>query len=92
MKITVEYEAQAKRAAGVGSETVDVEVGTTVADVLKQLASAHGDPLKSILLDNAGALQPTLLLFVSDEQIDRDGSTQLSEGDSLTVMTPISGG
>ena len=92
MKIIVQYETQARRAAGVGSETVEVSEGATVAQVVRQLAASHGDPLRAILLDDAAEIQPTLLLFVSDEQIDRDGSTALSDGDSLTIMTPISGG
>lgn len=92
MQITIRYEAQAKRAAGVGSETIEVSDPCRVSDCLRQVADAHGDALKPILLNSEGEIQPTLLLFKGDEQIGKAAEAELSDGDTLTIMTPISGG
>lgn len=92
MQITIRYEAQAKRAAGVGSETIDVQTPCRVSDCIRLVADTHGDTLKPILLNAEGGIQPTLLLFRGDEQIAKGDETELSDGDTLTIMTPISGG
>ena len=92
MQITIRYEAQAKHAAGVDSETIDVDEPCRVIDCLQQIANTHADTLKSILVNAEGKIQPTLLLFREDEQISKEDDTELSDGDTLTIMTPISGG
>jgi len=92
MQITIRYEAQAKRAAGVGSETIDMQAPCRVSDCIRQVADSHGDTLKPILLNADGNIQPTLLLFRGDEQIGKGDEAELSDGDTLTIMTPISGG
>lgn len=92
MQITIRYEAQAKRAAGVGSETIEVNGPCRVSDCLRQVADAHGDTLKPILLNSDGEIHPALLLFKGDEQIGQAAEAELSDGDTLTIMTPISGG
>ena len=43
MQITVHYMAQLRRAAGLASESVEVERDCTVAELLLRLAQGHGD-------------------------------------------------
>lgn len=92
MQITVQYEAQARRAAGIASETVEVAEGCSVSDCIRQVADAAGEPLQAILIDAAGAVQPSLLTFLNDVQITQSDESLLAAGDILTLMTPISGG
>lgn len=92
MQIRIRYEAQAKQAAGIGSETIDVDEPCRVSDCIHQIANTHAGTLKSILLNAEGKIQSTLLLFREDEQIGAGDDTELSDGDTLTIMTPISGG
>lgn len=92
MQINIQYEAQARRAAGISSEAADVASGCDVAACIRQLAEAHGDPLKPVLVTADGDVQPTLLIFRNDAQVTRDDSTPLENGDTLTLMPPISGG
>lgn len=92
MQITVQYEAQARRAAGIASETVEVADRCSVSDCIRQVADTAGEPLKPILIDAAGAVQPSLLTFLNDVQIMRSNDRLLAAGDTLTLMTPISGG
>ncbi len=92
MQITVQYEAQARRAAGTGSESIDVADECRVADCIRQVADAHGSRLKPVLINDDGDVQPTLLIFLNDSQIAHHDDIQLSNGDTLTLMPPISGG
>jgi len=92
MRITIQYEAQARRAAGVSSETIELMSDACANDCIRQVADAHGGQLRSILITQDGNVQPTLLIFRNDDQIVPDDQGQLSDGDTLTLMTPISGG
>ena len=92
MQITVQYETQARRAAGISSETVDVRDACSAADCIRQIADAHGEQLRPVLLTATGEIQLSLLVFLNDVQIARHTDNLLTHGDILTLMTPISGG
>lgn len=92
MKITIRYEAQARRAAGVAEETIDLPAPSTVSDCIRHVGDTHGDTLRPILLDAAGAVQRSLLIFRGDDQVARDDARELTDGETITIMTPISGG
>jgi MoaD family protein len=90
MPVTVHYFAQIRRAAGCASEQVDVEPGITLGGLLLQLADRHGAEFRRLLLDEAGGLQKSVLVFVG--QHPADGVTVLQDGDEVTILTPMSGG
>ena len=92
MRVTVEYAAQVKRAAGVASESVDVETACSLQELLRQVAADRGDALKNILFDDDGALHPSILLFVGNSQIRWNTPLKLNDRDVVTVLSPISGG
>lgn len=92
MRVTVEYMAQIKRAAGTGREVIELPSGTTLTAVLSQLAENHGDPLAGMLLDADGNPIRSLLLFLGDEQVRLEENPTLTDGSQLTISTPISGG
>ena len=92
MKITVEYAAQVKRAAGVGSEVVEVDDGYSVQQLVQHVAQQHGDTLSTLLFDADRNFHPSLLLFVGDNQIRWDTEAPLNDGDVVTILSPISGG
>jgi len=93
MQITIQYESQVRRAAGVTSETIEVPDGCcSIRDCIRTVAAAHERELKPMLVNSDGEVQPTLLVFLNDIQIVRSSESMLSDGDTLTLMTPISGG
>ena len=93
MQITIQYESQVRRAAGVTSETIEVPDGCcSIRDCIRTVAAAHEPELKPMLVNSDGEVQPTLLVFLNDIQIVRSSESMLSDGDTLTLMTPISGG
>ena len=92
MRITVEYTAQLKRAAGTGREEFDLPEQTTARDAIREIAGQQQESLGSLLLTDGGDIQPSLLLFVGDQQVGANADPKLTDGQTLTIMTPISGG
>ena len=92
MQITVEYAAQVKRATGTGRETVDVETAATLRQLVCHVIARHGETLKPVLLDADGNLHPSILVFVNNEQCCNIAEHELSDGDTVAFLSPISGG
>lgn len=92
MKITLQYETQIKRAVGTGAETIEAADGADAAEVLRTAAERHDESVRAMLLTDNGQLRPSLLMFVGDQQVSRQTSVPLTDGDTVTVMLPISGG
>jgi len=92
MKIVVEYTAQVKKAAGIGKEEFEVPEGTTLQELVKTAAESHADSLKPILFPEGDDLHPSILLFVSNDQVLWDESLTLEPHQSVTILSPISGG
>jgi len=92
VKITVRYLAQAKEATGRASEEVELDGSATLQDLIVRLARQHGSAFARMALDGAGAPHPSLLIVIGDEQVRPGERRALAGGDTVTLMTPISGG
>lgn len=92
MRVTVEYAAQLRQAAGTSREELELDPGCTLADLVRRVAAAHGGPLEPLLLDAAGDPRRSVLLFVGDDQVRGDTPVELQNGDSVTLLSPVSGG
>ncbi len=92
MNVTVEYAAQLKRAAGIASETIEIDVPCTLQDLISNLANKHDDSLRNLLFDSDGNLQRSILVFVGDHQVRWDEQLELKDSDVVTLLPPISGG
>ena len=92
MKVTVNYTAQARDAAGTTSEHVDLSEGQTVRDLLEKVAEQHGDRLRMLLGGGDGKSHGAVLVVVGDEQVRPGDPRSLKEGDVVSILTPISGG
>ncbi|MCH9652224.1 MAG: MoaD/ThiS family protein [Planctomycetes bacterium] len=92
MKIIVEFTAQVKKAAGVSKEEFEVSEGTSLQELLKEVAEQHGPSLKPILFPDSDELHPSILLFVSSKQVMWDEPLTLESHHVVTILSPISGG
>ena len=94
MRVTVEYSAQLKRAAGMGSESFDLDDGATLNDLVAAVVSRH-EATKAILVgdDNDGnRVHPSILVFAGDRQIRGGENCELTNGETVAFLSPISGG
>ena len=92
MKVIVEYTAQVKKAAGVSKEEFEVSEGTTLQELVKEVAEQHGSSLQAILFPDSNELHPSILLFVSNEQVLWEEPLTLEAHHVVTILSPISGG
>lgn len=91
MRVTVHYMAQIKRTAGCSSEEVETPGdAATLGAFLQALGNRHGPALRTLLLDEANEPRKSLLFFVGDEHADL--AQPLRDGDSVTILVPMSGG
>jgi molybdopterin converting factor small subunit len=90
VKISINYMAQVKRAAGVGAEQVELDRPCSASELVARLARER-PALRALLLDADERLQPSVLLFVGDEQVGTDAAA-LRDGDAVTVLAPMAGG
>jgi molybdopterin converting factor small subunit len=91
VKVEVHYLAQVRQAAGRAVEPVELSGPCTTAELIVRLAQ-RGESLRRLLLDDRGAPQTALLLFVADEQVSVGPDVTLRDGDVVTVLAPMAGG
>ncbi|HXX94694.1 MAG TPA: MoaD/ThiS family protein [Planctomycetota bacterium] len=92
MKVTVKYLAQARLAAGRSSEEVEFDGPVSVHDFVVRLCRQNGSAFARMALDESGCPHPSLLVIIEDEQVRPHGHRMLRSGETVTIMTPISGG
>ena len=78
--VTVRYFAGARAAVGVDTETREAD---TLADLVAQVADAHGERLERVL---------TACSFLVDGTSTRDAATPLRPGAVVDVLPPFAGG
>ena len=92
MQVHVEFAAQLRDVAGASRQTLTVsDECANVGALLKQLAEEHGDDLRKILMDENGQMSHWILVDLEGVMI-RDQTTPLSDGNTLRLLSPISGG
>lgn len=92
MKITVKFEAQLRRAAGFATAVFDVGETPTAAQIVEHVGESAAEPLRRLLLDDAAAVWPTLMVFFEDEHVPLASTRTLNGEAVVTITSPISGG
>ncbi len=92
MTVSVRYLAQVRAAAGRATEQVTLSDASSLVELLRNLAERHGTALRNLLFDPSGGLQPTILVFVGDEQVSGNDAVALKDGDTVTILSPMAGG
>ena len=94
MKVELRYYAMVRDAAGKRAETLSMQEGSTVVDLIDRLIALYGEPLRVYLYDEDGEHLNYLMFSVNEQDIrSLDGyETVLRDGDKVLVMPPIGGG
>lgn len=90
MRITVRYTAQVREAAGTPSEEIELPSAATVRELVKSVAARHDERFRNIVLGADGEAHGSILLVAGGEQVRADRA--LRDGETVTIMAPISGG
>ena len=86
--VTVRYWAAARAAAGVESDVVPLDGGTTLADVLAAVRSLHADS------DRFSGVVAVCSVLVGDRPVAsaRPADVQVCAGDTVELLPPFAGG
>ena len=92
MKLTLCYRGQLATAAGIASEEIEVEPGTSALSIVQDAARRAGGEFEGMVFDADGQPLRTLLVAADGEQLV-DLSVPVGEGvREITLMPPIAGG
>jgi len=95
MKVKVQYFASVRELINLREETLDVESGSTVEDLLRLLATKHGENLGGYLFDPKTRKPRSYLQFLINQQSISalNGlSTLLADGAVFAIIPPVGGG
>jgi molybdopterin converting factor small subunit len=95
MKITVEFLSLPNVVKMIGSKTIVLDFsGTTVNDLVHEVAEKYGNKVQKFLLDETGQLDMNLGLTINQREWIRHNQMDrpLQDGDKVTIMMLVAGG
>lgn len=95
MQVKIVYLGLVRSRVGKREEEYEVKDGSSLSDLLNILAETYNESLRSIFeADEENRLDPTFIATVNGTLADptRGGDIPLNPGDTVALMTLISGG
>lgn len=93
MKITILLNAQVKSAAETDKLIVELESDARFNELMNRIKSLSINKLNDILFNKDQQLSRTLLFILNlNQQIKAIDNIKLNEGDTISILSPISGG
>ncbi len=96
MKVTVDYLGYIKQSFGVReAETIILQDGARVCDLLSVLAEKHGEPFRKTIYEPKSVdLKPHYILSINGLLLNQlEGlETHLNSGDHVVLMPVVTGG
>ncbi len=93
MRVKVRYFTTLRELAGSSEEELELENGSTLADLLKKIAEKYGKKAKNYLF-NKGKIDPSIYFLINgiSARSLKGLETTLEEGDVIAIIPPIGGG
>jgi molybdopterin converting factor small subunit len=92
MKIFLEYFAQVRRAAGLAKEHLELPEESGLGAALGAAAVRHGPEFRSLVLEESGAIRPSIIVLVNGTPAGRGGQGRLAAGDTVALLSAVAGG
>lgn len=92
MEVLVVFTTQLKAALGMGQQTLSLDEGSTVHRAIEALALQYPEEFSRLVLDEEQNVLPSIVACVNDQQVDLNRQEPLHDGDTLTLLSAISGG
>jgi len=96
MRIRVHYLGLVRKKTGQREREFEInDKGSSLSDLLDEIAKTHGENLKGLIdAEKGNIIDPTYIVTVNGVLADRLSGmkTKLKNGDEVAIMTLISGG
>lgn len=90
--VSIDLSSQLKTKAITTIDSIELQSPCSVQDCVRMVADDCGEDFAGFLFSEDGALRPTILLSVNDAQLFWDDHYLLSDGDRVSILSPIAGG
>ncbi|MEM7383731.1 MAG: MoaD/ThiS family protein [Verrucomicrobiota bacterium] len=91
MKITLTYAAQLGKETGCAGESLDLESGTTLVELLARVSDRYPPRFRQLLFDG-DQLHRSLIVAIDGAQVRDPGAFPLEQDHEVMLMTPMAGG
>ena len=92
MKVTFNYMGQLRYLTGRDSDQVECSQGVSLAELMIVASKKYDKRFVNIVLDETGAIRPSLVVVINGAAVGKDSALNLTDGDSITLLTAIAGG
>ena len=92
MEVRVEYFAQIKKTIGKAHEWVSLTSPPVLDHLLRLLYERNSPEFRSIVFDEKGNVLPSVMISLNYEQIEHGCAWPLKQGDTVSILSPMSGG
>lgn len=92
MYVVLNYMGQLRQLAGTESERKEYSEPVSLLEVLRDAAGGHDPRFAKILFTDEGELRRSVMVLVNEATVSKDPLPSLSDGDEVTLLTPIAGG
>jgi molybdopterin converting factor small subunit len=90
--VSIELSAQLKTKTKTPVESIELQSPCNLQDCIRMISQDCGEEFSHFIFSEDGSLRPTFLLSVNDWQILWDDHFLLSDGDRISILSPIAGG
>jgi MoaD family protein len=92
MKVTLKYMGQLRHLTGKNEEQIECSEGSSLTDLLTKASGKYDPHFVDIVLDSTGTIRPSLIIIINGITASKDAAPNLSDGDTITLLTAIAGG
>ncbi len=92
MEITLKYMGQLRHLADKDSDQIECSQGASLTDLMTAASKKYDQRFVDIVLDATGAIRRSLIIIIDGVSADKDAPPNLSDGDTITLLTAIAGG
>lgn len=92
MEVRVEYFAQVKKTIGKAHEWLSINNPFVLDDLLRLLYDRNGSEFRSVVFDENGRILPSIMISLNYEQVQQGRDLTLRHGDTVSILSPMSGG
>jgi len=92
MKVTLKYMGQLRSLVGKDSEQIECPKESSLADLIITASKEYDQRFVDIVLDETGSIRPSLIVLINGVTAGKNVFPNLSDGDTITLLTAIAGG
>ena len=92
MKVTLKYMGQLRHLTGKNEEPIECREGLGLTDLIAKASKQYDPHFVDIVLDSTGTIRPSLMIIINGITASKDAAPNLSDGDTITLLTAIAGG